>query len=181
MRIMKIMKKILLFVSLTAALFAVSGCDFLRALVGRPTSEWIAEKEARIKADKELLEAVQEAMSEDDGQALTESGTPASPESISTSPVSPAPKSGTSGYGLPFKYYIVVGVFSVRDNAQALAAKANARGYESVLIEWGEGKTAVALNPTNDLASAYSSLDSAVREEFCPKDAWIMDGNRKKI
>lgn len=157
---MKNIGKILFLASLTAASLAVSGCDFFRELVGRPTSEWIAEKEARIKADKELRSAIEDVISEEESETDSVDG---------------------NGMELPFKYYIVVGVFASRSNAQALAAKASAKGYECVLVDWNNGMTAVTLNPTDSLEEVRSSLNLVSKESFCPKDAWIMDGNRQKI
>jgi len=203
---MKTMRKVLVFMALSALLFSVSSCDFFRALVGRPTSEWIAEKEARIKADEELKNYVFDEMETDSSLVETfEAETmPVEAPASEVAPVleeassaettvaevpvvekAPASKTPVNVKGmdqkLEYGYYIVVGAFSNKENAQKLADQAKAKGYEYVLLAWNNGLTAVALCPTNDLAVAYSSLENLSREPFCPKDAWIMDSNRKKI
>lgn len=175
---MKNMKKSLVFASFIAVVMTVSGCDFFRSLVGRPTSEWIAKKAEVIAADKEFRESIEEIIDENetDGAIPEIRGTS---NSSSASGTSVAPDN--SGNGLPYNYYVVIGVFSSHDNAKALADKVMAKGYECVLLDWKDNKLAVALNPTNDLAVACSSLDSISQESFCPQDAWIMDRNRNKI
>lgn len=170
---MKTMRKVLILMALAAASFSVSSCDFFRSLVGRPTSEWIAEKEARIKADEELLRMVEEEIA-----AATDS-LGADSTAVGSLPVAEVPATtGTPESGC--RYYIIVGVFSNTDNARKLADRAKAGGYDYRLIDWPGAMTAVALCPTNDLEAANSSLRTLSAEPFCPKDIWILDTNRRR-
>jgi len=184
---MKYMKNTLIFASFIAVVMTVSGCDFFRSLVGRPTSEWIAKKAETIAADKEFRESIEQIIEDSEADGAIPAIQGASEASNSTDPSEASVASVTSvtpdnsGNGLPYNYYIVIGVFSSHANAKALADKAIAKGYECALLDWKDNKLAVALNPTNDLAVACSSLDFILQEPFCPKDAWIMDGNRNRI
>lgn len=159
------MKKIIYIASFFAALTAATGCDFLNMIVGRPTSEMVAEKEERIKADEDLRMAIAEIISGEDGRTKIEHY--------------PVESGDIDMEELPFRYYVVLGIFSHHDNARSLAARAKASGYECVLVDWDNGMKAVTVNPTNEISEAYATMDRISFEPFYPQDIWIMNGKRQ--
>ena len=75
---------------------------------------------------------------------------------------------------LDFKYYIVVGSFKSRHNAESLLSTVAEKGYKPILISFRNGFNAIAVAPTNSLREAFSSLKNVRTEAFCPDDVWIL-------
>lgn len=168
------MKKFLLFSALLASLLAVSSCDFFRHLAGRPTSadieakrEYILRTEMEHQARIDSLARVQKQLS--DSLALLDSVRKSSSNMITTSKLG-----NLGGQKLPYRYYIVVGAFSNKDNASRLASKLDAEGFSPTVVPYRNGFTAVAICPSNTLSEVYASLKSVKDRKFCPADAWVL-------
>ena len=71
-------------------------------------------------------------------------------------------------------YYIVVGSFKDRTNAESLLLEAKDEGYQPVLISFRNGFNAVGIAPANDLFHIFQSLKQVRTEKFCPDDVWIL-------
>ena len=164
--------------SLAVVCLLCTGCDFFRKIAGRPTSaeieakrELILEEEKAHEARLEALKLVQEQIS--DSLAVMDSI-----RYTKTRLIGGGQLSEDSGAGLEYRYYVIIGAFSSRENAAALAGKAEAAGYQAQLLSYRNGFTAVGLNPSNSVSGAYAALRKAVKEPFCPADAWILDKHR---
>lgn len=168
------MRKVIIISALLSVALLAGGCDFFRTIAGRPTSEEIAAKKARIEeyeSQKALRDEVAEAQKNaDDSLEVAE---------LAKNPDFPVVKSKQlsedSRASLSSRYYIIVGAFGQRDNAMKLASKANEAGFASELLTYRNGFIAVGLCPTDNLSEAYSSLKKIRAKSFCPKDAWILD------
>ena len=75
---------------------------------------------------------------------------------------------------LDFRYYIVVGAFTQRYNAEHLMETTKARGYNTTIINFRNGYNAVGVCPSNDLNSVNAALRKVKLEPFCPNDVWIL-------
>ena len=167
-------RQVLLFLAL--AVFAVSGCDFFRSLAGRPTSEDIEMKkieilraeEAALQARLDSLKNVEQKMMQDSLNALD------SIRQIGGSVLNPARYGGLFATRLEARYYVIVGAFMFRSNAEALLKKAKAAGYQPAIINFNNGMNAVGLAPCNNIVDAKEALKSVRKESFCPKDVWIL-------
>ncbi len=169
------MKKSVLLI-MSAMLVTLTGCDFLRAIAGRPTSKDIEEKRiAVMKAEEEALQqhldsirtAEMKAVSDslDAFSSLMESGVVVSgPERVG----------GISGMELGYRYYIIVGAFRESANARKLFNAASEKGYDPVLINCRSGMVAVGLDPAYRISAVKESYERLRMESFCPKEAWIM-------
>lgn len=168
------MKKFLLLLS-ALSLLTLGGCDMFRRLAGRPTAkeleqikmEMLLRQEAQQVARIDSLRRVEKALS--DSIAVLDSirqlhGTILNPSEIG----------GLFTTKLDFRYYIVVGSFRSRHNAEALFSEVSQRGYHPVLISFRNGFNAVSVSPTNSLGEAFSSLKKVRTENFCPDDVWIL-------
>lgn len=168
------MKKILL-MSLALSLLAVSGCDMFRRLAGRPTGkeldrikvEMLRQQEVRHQARIDSLKKVEKALS--DSIAVLDSirqlhGTILNPSEIG----------GLYTTMLDFRYYIVVGAFKDRTNAEVFLTTVKNEGYKPVLISFRNGFNAVGIAPANDLFQVYNSLKTVKQKDFCPDDVWIL-------
>lgn len=160
---------------LAASMFILTGCDFFRTLAGRPTS---AEIEARrieiMRAEESALQArldsmkfVQQAM-KDSLAALD------SIRQYGGTILNPSKLGGLFATKLDARYYVIVGSFRSRSNAESLLVKAADRGYAPALISFRNGMIAVGLCPVNKLHDAMEALKSVKKEAFCPSDVWIL-------
>ena len=74
-------------------------------------------------------------------------------------------------------YYIVVGAFKDRANAESLLTVVREAGYSPVLINFRNGFNAIGIAPANDLLHVFQSLKQVKKEGFCPDDVWILVNN----
>lgn len=171
-----IMKKIHILCAL-AVMMTVSGCDFLRMLAGRPTSEEIEERrleilraeEAELQARLDSLRNVEIKMHIDSLNALD------SIRQLGGSILNPARLGGLFATKLEARYYIILGSFRTRSNAEALFNVAKEAGYKPALINFGKGGLiAVGVSPVNKLPDALDALSKVRNEKFCPQDVWIL-------
>ena len=160
-----------------ASLFCITGCDFMRKLAGRPTSEDVELKrvellraeEAALQARLDSLRNVEQRMVQDSLNALD------SIRQLGGSILNPAAMGGLFATKLESRYYIILGSFRTRSNAEALFNVAKTAGYKPALISFGKGGLiAVGVSPVNRLSDAYLALNSVKKESFCPKDVWIL-------
>lgn len=181
------MKKSLIAAMIMAAVVC-TGCDTFRKLAGRPTSSEIEIKRAEIVRMKELehkimmdsLAAVEKALS--DSLAIADSLENVTPEPTVTKiggqerghVMNPSVMGGLFTAKLDYKYYVVVGAFADRNNAEKMLGTVNASGYTATILSFRNGLNAVGTCPTDDLNQAFKSLDKVSLESFCPADAWIL-------
>ena len=166
-----------------ALILSVSSCDLFRKMVGRPTSKDIAELKVRIDAEQREASAKKEA----ELQAVRDSveafrrDSLAMAEAVSRREFVVAGTdliSGSAKQALPGRYLTVIGAFREDANAGKLAAAAQAKGHEVVIIRYCNGCMAVALDPEDELIDAYRAFQRAKEDGVCPKDAWVMDTNQ---
>ena len=170
------MKKSCIFL-IVISLLSLTGCDFMRKLAGRPTSEDVEARrleilraeEAALQARLDSLRLVEQRMLQDSLNALD------SIRQLGGSILNPASLGGLFATKLEARYYILLGSFRSRANAEGLFRIARDAGYKPALISFGKGGLiAVGVCPVNKLADAYASLDGVRKESFCPKDVWIL-------
>lgn len=160
-------------IAICAALM-VSGCDFIRAIAGRPTSEEVgrmraektavAQQEAARKAAADSLAAALKADSEAQDAFLSEGRTIRKASELGRPLAAP----------LGSAYYFIIGSYSQKANAERAAAELGAHGYGAELIPYGNGLTAVGAAPSASLGELYKAYAGLKGETFFPKDAWIL-------
>ena len=160
---------------IAASVFVLTGCDFFRSLAGRPTSRELEMKRIEIMKAEEAahqarLDSIKrEHMAVQDSIAMLDSisqqgGTILNPSTLG----------GLFTTKLEARYYIVVGSFRSRNNAELLFRKASDKGYSPALISFRNGLIAVGLCPVNNLKEALAALRTVRKESFCPSDVWIL-------
>ena len=172
---MKILNRIIGIMLAALLLLPVSGCDAFRKLAGRPTAEEIElmrieklkQEEAVRRHRIDSLVAVQR--EKEDSIAIMDSLA-----QIKGTVLNPSEIGGLFTTKLDFKYYIVVGSFKSRHNAESLLSTVAEKGYKPILISFRNGFNAIAVAPTNSLREAFSSLKNVRPEAFCPDDVWIL-------
>lgn len=175
MRIIQLIMKRSIILLLAASMLTFTGCDFFRTLAGRPTSaeiearrlEILRAEEAAIQARLDSMKVVEQVM-RDSLAALD------SIRQYGGTILNPAKLGGLFATKLDARYYIIVGSFRSRSNAEALLVKAADRGYAPALISFRNGMVAVGLCPVNCLKDAMAALKEVKKETFCPSDVWIL-------
>ena len=166
----------------------VTSCDFMRKMVGRPTSdelemlkeeigriEQLRQEEARVRASLDSLEAVRQGLQETVEETVEETAEVA----VEVAPVQKVPDH--SQYltpNLENKYYVVIGAFQSYENARALMKKAARYGYSPVLLSCRHGLIGVGVCPVDEYEDALKALQILRREKFCPSDIWIYTNKR---
>lgn len=167
-------RKILPLAVFCAVLPLLSGCDFFRTLAGRPTSKDIEAARLRIEREEaahrfrlDSLRRVQKAMA--DSLELLDAIKAEKSNILSSGSVG-----GVGASALDCRYYIIVGAFSDKANAEKQGRKASDKGYRVTLVPFRNGYTAVALEGSRSLSEAYAALKRIKEESFCPADAWVL-------
>ena len=242
------MKKILGPVAIALMALCVSGCDFFRALAGRPTSaqlpkadtvasccaipdtlaltdtsscggcceakdSTLAAKDSCCCAPADSIAktdtlccpvAEQEPAAEPATEPATEPAAEPEPEPEATPEAQPAPtpapvpetveeaiisnlgqRTGFLNVGVSYNdirltntvesgYYILIGTFRQKSNADRLARQAAKAGLEVTRLEYANGRTAVAVRRSDNLGDAFVALVEVRKLSFSPKDACIL-------
>ena len=71
-------------------------------------------------------------------------------------------------------YYILIGTFKQKANADKLAKKAEKAGQKVTRLEYANGRTAIALRRSDNLSDAFVALGEVRKLSFSPKDACIL-------
>ena len=222
------MKKISVIAVFAALLCMVSGCDFIRSIAGRPTSDQLAAADSsEVVCDQEelcpsdTLEACcpdslecetpctdslrcascgeeMDAIDPDDEMSDLDDELPApaeepapvaepapapAPEPVAV--VEPKPLKNLSMVqitrkpigqkaALDYKYYVLIGTFAKKENLDRQVARARKAGLEVEKITFSNGLVAVGVCPTDNFATAVSSLETLRKLDFCPNDAHII-------
>lgn len=159
------MKKVLTAISLLTLLFAVSGCDFVRKMAGRPTSEEIAEKAARIKA----LEQARNSEPAADTLWLDTMKSELDVPVIGTRHMQKVLVTP-----LDHKYYVMLGTFAQKSNATGLRKWVASSGYDARIIEYENGLSSVVVDCGDDYDVFKANLQKIRRQSFCPKDICVL-------
>lgn len=143
---------------MTLVAIAVTGCDFFRRLAGRPDSEWIEAKAEAIRQDEEALRIRQDSLEK---ARKAEADSLAAADSVRLA-------------NHRYRFCVILGSFSSKENAERYVEEIAAKGYKCELLTF-RNSTAVGVCPTDDEAQAKKSLDELQRQDFCPNGAWILE------
>ncbi len=152
-------KKFLIVLTVLAAMLSLTGCDFFRRLAGRPDSEWIEAKAEAIRLEEEARRARRDSLE----------------KALADSAAALAARQEAAAENHRYRYCVVLGAFSGRENAERYAEEVSRNGYKSELIAFRNGSTAVAVGASDDRQEAEKALAEIQRQDFCPKGAWILE------
>lgn len=143
---------------MTLVATAVTGCDFFRRLAGRPDSEWIEAKAEAIRQEEEALRIRQDSLEK---ARKSEADSLAAADSVRLA-------------NHRYRFCVILGSFSSKENAERYVEEIAAKGYKCELLTF-RNSTAVGVCPTDDEAQAKKSLEELQRQDFCPNGAWILE------
>ena len=167
---------------LACAALLLGGCDFVRTLAGRPTSDDLevkrshierAENAARYQARIDSLERVR--VRQADSLAALDAHLLDSLSRTKGTVLSSTRMGGLGTAGPVSRYYIVVGVFWNRSYAERKLAKCQDAGYgDAAILSFQNGLHAVGLCPSNNLNETLKKLRELRGNGICPPDGWIL-------
>lgn len=143
---------------MTLVATAVTGCDFFRRLAGRPDSEWIETKAEAIRQEEEALRIRQDSLEK---ARKAEADSLAAADSVRLA-------------NHRYRFCVILGSFSSKENAERYVEEIAAKGYKCELLTF-RNSTAVGVCPTDDEEQAKKSLSELQRQDFCPNGAWILE------
>jgi|UniRef100_UPI004024FF6B cell division protein FtsN len=143
---------------MTLVATAVTGCDFFRRLAGRPDSEWIEAKAEAIRQEEEALRIRQDSL---ERARKAEADSLAAADSVRLA-------------NHRYRFCVILGSFSSKENAERYVEEIAAKGYKGELLTF-RNSTAVGVCPTDDEEQAKKSLSELQRQDFCPNGAWILE------
>lgn len=143
---------------MTLVATAVTGCDFFRRLAGRPDSEWIEAKAEAIRQEEEALRIRLDSLEK---ARKAEADSLAAADSVRLA-------------NHRYRFCVILGSFSSKENAERYVEEIAAKGYKGELLTF-RNSTAVGVCPTDDEEQAKKSLSELQRQDFCPNGAWILE------
>lgn len=143
---------------MTLVATTVTGCDFFRRLAGRPDSEWIEAKAEAIRQEEEALRIRQDSLEK---ARKAEADSLAAADSVRLA-------------NHRYRFCVILGSFSSKENAERYVEEIAAKGYKCELLTF-RNSTAVGVCPTDDEEQAKKSLSELQRQDFCPNGAWILE------
>lgn len=160
-------------ITLLLCSIVLSGCDFFRALAGRPLS-------AEIEAKREIIERQ---LREKEQRRLDSLSTVRRIEADSLAALSRLSElsavildaqslGGLVREGVP-GYCIVVGSFKNDSNAEKLAARIG-EDFGASVKAFNNGMFAVTVCDCFSLKRLAESYEMVLNEKFCPSDVWIL-------
>lgn len=147
---------------MTLVATAVTGCDFFRRLAGRPDSEWIEAKAEAIRQEEEALRIRQDSL---ERARKAEADSLAAADSVRLA-------------NHRYRFCVILGSFSSKENAERYVEEIAAKGYKCELLTF-RNSTAVGVCPTDDEVQAKKSLSELQRQDFCPNGAWILERKQR--
>lgn len=169
-----LMKKSLV-ILMAVSMLILTGCDFFRRLAGRPTSEDIENRKLEILLAQEAAEQARlDSLRREQQMVLDSIAALDSIKQQGGTILNPSKLGGLFATKLEARYYVIVGSFRQRTNAEALVNRISDHGYSPALISFRNGMIAVGVCPVNTLPDALTSLKTVKSEEFCPSDVWIL-------
>ena len=154
------MKAFRLISTLMVALMLVTGCDFFRSLVGKPTSKELEQmkREAVEQARKQRqLDSINKA------KALALEQAKAAEENKNLLDESAG------------RYHVILGSFKVEGNAEKMYALLEKNGYTPRVIKFNNGFEVVSVAAYDNYREALKAMNDVMEYEFCPEDVWIYD------
>ena len=175
------MKRSVLLILAAAALLA-GGCDFVRTVAGRPTSDDLevkrstierAQNAARYQARIDSLERARVRLA--DSLAALDARLLDSLSKTRGTLLKSTKTGALETTGLASRYYIIVGSFRTRAYAERKLAKCKEAGYtDALIISYRSGLMAVAVCPSDSLNETLKKRRELRGNGICPPDGWIL-------
>lgn len=156
----------------------LSGCDFLRKVAGRPTSQELQEKYTRhIERQKAIEDSIRVERELQEKLARELLYRQAGVERLDSMGVK---VSSVFSYGTPIneirdRFTVIAGVFKTKSKSDELMATMMKRGYEPYFLNFEGGVRALALMGDDDIHHLADRIQSGFDSAKCPRQIWIYE------
>ena len=193
----KNMKKFGLYVAVMGlALAMCTGCDFIRASLGKPTSADLNKISAEVKAREQYLRdsvaavrAAEARLAAGDTSAVVPAPAPAEAAAVKPAEtavvqqptaVAPTAPAAPAAADSPLKkYYAVAGAFKNPEGAEEYVKKLEEKGFQVRLFDFRSGLKVVCVGGSDSIEDARADV-AALRElKLSDSDPWIYNTNQK--
>lgn len=182
------MKKLGIFLTSCALmLMTCTGCDLIRASLGKPTSSDLNKISEEIKAREQYLRdsvaavrAAQARLAAGDSTVAAPAPAPApalEPEPTATAAPVPVPVSASSS-DLK-KYYAVAGAFKNPEGAEKYVNKLQENGFQVRLFDFKSGLKVVCVGGSDSIEDARADLEALRKLHLSDSDPWIYNTQQK--
>lgn len=158
-------------------LISISSCDFFRSLAGRPTSaeieikrQMIIRAEAAHQAMLDSVKAVEKKLA--DSLAIVDSL-----QKMNVSIISPSKLGGLKSSENKRHYYIIVGSFMDKNNAQRHLSAMQAAGHEGEIMQFKNGYSAVAICGSESRVAVSDTMARLLSVGAIDKNSWILENH----
>lgn len=137
------------------SMLLLSGCDFVRSILGKPTSKEL--EQIRLEAQAAAEAAKRDSLARAEAalaQAQLELERAKQPQG---------------------RYFVMAGSFKVHDNAVKFDEFLKNKGFNTTIFNFKNGFEAVAIFGTDNVHEAYNKMEATMEEAFCPYDIWVYD------
>ena len=164
--------KCLSFSLLAICLCLLCSCDMFRSLAGRPTSDRIEQKKVLIALRQRTEQARLDSLAKAEKHLADSLSAIDSIRSCGMLLRTPEQARGLSSVGLEKKYYVILGTFSERTNADAFSRKLPAESQPAVFRLRNDFSVVTACQ-SDDPQEFFSRLSGLRAAKMCSADAWI--------
>jgi cell division septation protein DedD len=177
-------KSILFF--LLAGLLLCTGCDYIRASLGKPTSADLVKISDELKAREQFLRDSIAAVRAAEAGLAAQGDTLASQAPVpaasavqpAVQPAQPAPAQPAAAAPLK-KYYAVAGAFKNPEGAQKYVNKLQENGIKVHLVDFRSGPKVVCVEGHDTLEEAQQDVARLKELKLSDSDPWIYNTNQK--
>ena len=190
------MKKLGLFLAPFALVLVLcTGCDYIRASLGKPTSADLNKISDEVKAQEQRLRDSVAAVRAE--QARLEAGEPvatvpatatvdtpaaqpaAQPAAVQPAAVQPAAAKPADATSDLKKYYAVAGAFKNPEGAQKYVNKLQENGFQVRLFDFKSGLKVVCTGGSDSIEDARADVEALRKLHLSDSDPWIYNTNQK--
>ncbi|MFA5325738.1 MAG: SPOR domain-containing protein [Bacteroidales bacterium] len=162
------MKTTRFLVVLLVTMMIISGCDFFRSLLGKPTSEDLEliayQKEVAAKAKADSINNINDNIIKVD-TLIADNEKVVESKSIVKQPSS----------DFNYRYYVIVGSFKNYANAERFSKILLKKNYDVKNFKFKNGYNMVSILGSVDYHEANKKLNEMLESEICSDDIWIYD------
>ena len=158
----------------------IGGCDFLRAVAGRPTSGDIAVMKEAMENERLAKEAARRdsiaAVARLEAEAKAAARDSVLLDSLGRARIlfHPSRFGGIRESDTGARYMVAVGSFQSRHFAQKKLLSSREAGFDGAIVTFRSGLNMVGLCPSDRLSEVYSTLLENRGKGVFPKASWIL-------
>ena len=164
--------KYLSFSLLALCLCLMCSCDMFRSLAGRPTSDQLEQKKVLIALRQKAEQARLDSLAKAERQLADSLAAVDSIRSCGLLLRTPADARGLSSIGLEKRYYVILGTFSERTNAESFSRRLPSES-EPAIFRLRNGFSVVTACQSDDPQKFFARLQELRKAKLVSSDAWI--------